>query len=68
MPMNAALRASLLLSLACGLIVPNGAAWSLFLVTVAFIAHVATDFNRMPIRVASHFTIDLLADGWLNRS
>ena len=28
---------SLVLSLACGLIVPNGAAWALFLVTVAFI-------------------------------
>ncbi len=59
---------SLVLSLACGLIVPNGAAWALFLVTVAFIAHVVTDVNQLPIRVASHFSFDLRADGWLNRS
>jgi hypothetical protein len=59
----------LVLSLAAfGLIVPDSAAWALFLATVAFIALVVTDVDRLPIRVASHFTIDLLADGWLNRS
>ena len=31
-------------------------------------AHVVTDVNQLPIRVASHFTLDLRADGWLNRS
>jgi hypothetical protein len=59
---------SLVLSLACGLFVPNGAAWALFLVTVAYIAHMVTDVNQLPIRVASHFSFDLRADGWLNRS
>jgi hypothetical protein len=29
---------------------------------------VVTDVDQLPIRVASHFTIDLHADGWLNRS
>ena len=58
---------SLVLSLACGLVVPNGAAWA-FLITVAFIAQVVTDVDQLPIRVASHFTFDLHADGWLNRS
>jgi hypothetical protein len=59
---------SLVVSLACGLIVPEGAAWALFLVTVAFIALVVTDVHQLPIRVASHFKFDLLADGWMNRS
>lgn len=59
---------SLVLSVACGLIVPEGAAWSLFLVTVAFIALVVTDGHELPIRVASHFNFALVADAWVNRS
>jgi hypothetical protein len=60
---------SLVLALAaCGLIVPDSAAWALFLATVVFIAQVVTDADRLPIRVASHFAFDLLADGWMNRS
>jgi hypothetical protein len=43
---------------ACGLIIPNSAAWALFLVTVAFIVQVLIDVDRLPIRVASHFNID----------
>jgi hypothetical protein len=59
---------SLVLSLACGLIVPNLAVWGLFLAAVAFVALLVIDFNQLPIRVASHFGTDLIADGWTDRS
>jgi hypothetical protein len=59
---------SVVLSLLCGLIFPSGPVWAFFLAAVAFVALLVADFNQLPIRVASHFGTDLVADGWTDRT
>jgi hypothetical protein len=51
----------------CWLVAPSNPDWSLLLLNCALLGYVIHSRDELPDRVASHFRLDLQANGWVSR-